>query len=277
MEIVSRRTKFSKVFFRESITPMVFKGYLRNKPNWKKITPHSFASEIGACLQNVPLYSCIPSILQETVIFWFDDISGSSTLPLTATSQLKSPGTYFYRPPSEGWGKVIVSVCSHFGGRGGTRSQIFWGSPRSQIFGDGSPVSDFRGDTQSQIFGGVPSLKFWGGPRSQISGGSPVSDFLGGSPVSDFGGGTQSQIFGEGSQSQILGGVPSLRFSGGLSPVSDFRGGIPGLRFSGGSQVSNFQGAGYPVSVKGKNFDTRFGLIHVQTGKKIFCRGTPPQ
>ena len=28
--------------------------------------------------------------------------------------------------------------------------------------------------------------------------------------------------------------------------------------------------------VKGKIFDTRFGLIHVQTGKKIFCQGTPP-
>ena len=28
--------------------------------------------------------------------------------------------------------------------------------------------------------------------------------------------------------------------------------------------------------VKGKNFDTRFGLIHVQTGKKNFRRGTPP-
>ena len=26
---------------------------------------------------------------------------------------------------------------------------------------------------------------------------------------------------------------------------------------------------------KGKNFDTRFGLIHVQTGKKNFCQGTP--
>ena len=27
---------------------------------------------------------------------------------------------------------------------------------------------------------------------------------------------------------------------------------------------------------KGKIFDTRFGLIHVQTGKKNFHRGTPP-
>ena len=33
---------------------------------------------------------------------------------------------------------------------------------------------------------------------------------------------------------------------------------------------------GYPVSVKGKIFDTRFGLIHVQTGKKIFVEGPPP-
>ena len=31
-----------------------------------------------------------------------------------------------------------------------------------------------------------------------------------------------------------------------------------------------------PSPVKGKNFDTRFGLIHVQTGKKNFCQGTPP-
>ena len=33
---------------------------------------------------------------------------------------------------------------------------------------------------------------------------------------------------------------------------------------------------GPPLLVKGKNFDTRFGLIHVQTGEKNFCRGTPP-
>ena len=33
---------------------------------------------------------------------------------------------------------------------------------------------------------------------------------------------------------------------------------------------------GPPLPVKGKNFDTRFGLIHVQTGKKIFQRDLPP-
>ena len=33
---------------------------------------------------------------------------------------------------------------------------------------------------------------------------------------------------------------------------------------------------GPPPLVKGKFFDTRFGLIHVQTGKKNFCQGIPP-
>ena len=34
---------------------------------------------------------------------------------------------------------------------------------------------------------------------------------------------------------------------------------------------------GHPPPVKGKLFDTRFGLIHVQTEKKNFCQGTPPR
>ena len=83
-----------------------------------------------------------------------------------------------------------------------------------------------------------------------------LSTFRGGGvPVSDPGGGPGSQIFlGGGARSQI--------FQGG-SQVSDFRGGPRSQIFLGG----------YPVSVKGKFFDTRFGLIHVQTGKKFFCRG----
>ena len=65
------------------------------------------------------------------------------------------------------------------------------------------------------------------------------------------GGGPRSQIFGGSPRSQIFGG------------------GVPGLRFSGG-------GVGSPVSIKGKIFDTRSGLIHVQTGEKIFVEGPPP-
>ena len=48
--------------------------------------------------------------------------------------------------------------------------------------------------------------------------------------------------------------------SGGGYPVSD----------PGGGTQSQIWGVGYPVSVKGKIFDTRFGLIHVQTRKKNF-------
>ena len=89
--------------------------------------------------------------------------------------------------------------------------------------------------------GGVPCLRFsGGGPMSQIFGGGPMSQM--------FGGGPRSQIFRGGPRSQILGGY----------------------------QVSDFFGGGYPVSVKGKIFDTRFGLIHVQTGKKFFVEGPPP-
>ena len=40
------------------------------------------------------------------------------------------------------------------------------------------------------------------------------------------------------------------------------------------SQIS--RGGGSQVSVKGKIFDTRFGLIHVQTGKKKFLSRDPP-
>ena len=50
-------------------------------------------------------------------------------------------------------------------------------------------------------------------------------------------------------------------------------GGVPSPG-PGGSQVQ-VQG-GYPVSVKGKIFDTRFGLIHVQTGGKNFLSRDPP-
>ena len=63
------------------------------------------------------------------------------------------------------------------------------------------------------------------------------------------------------------------------SPVSDFLGGVPGLRFSGGgsqSQILGGGGGGSPVSIKEKNFDTRFGLIHVQTRKIFFVEGPPP-
>ena len=127
----------------------------------------------------------------------------------------------FYRPPSEGWGKVIVSVCSHFGG--------------------GYPI-------QPRMEGVPDPALDGGGPMSQIFKGR-------GSQVSDFWG------EGEGYPVSVKGKIFDTRF--GLIHVQT---------------GNNFFVVGPPL-VKGKFFDTRFGLIHVQTGKKIFVEGppTPPQ
>ena len=66
-----------------------------------------------------------------------------------------------------------------------------------------------------------------------------------------------------------------VRTTGGyvFTGVCLFRGegGIPGLRFSGGGGEER-----YPVSVEGNFFDTRFGFIHVQTGKTFLLRDHPP-
>ena len=92
-------------------------------------------------------------------------------------------------------------------------------------------------------------------------------------------GGTQSQV--------QVGGVPGPGLGRGV-PGPGLGRRVPGPGLGRGSQVQvrggtrSQIGGGYPVSgpggvsVKGKFFDTRFGLIHVQTGKKNFCRGTPP-
>ena len=86
-----------------------------------------------------------------------------------------------------------------------------------------------------------------------------------------------------GPRSRSRWGVPGLRW-----------GGVPGLRSGGGTwsqyrekfltqdlawymfRLEKFFVKGPPPPVKGKIFDTRFGLIHVQTGKKIFVEGPPP-
>ena len=74
--------------------------------------------------------------------------------------------------------------------------------------------------------------------------------------------------------------VPSLRSRGYLvsGPGGSLVSGLGGSPVSGlgGTPVSGLGGTPGPPPVKGKIFDTRFGLIHVQTGEKIFRIGTPP-
>ena len=59
-------------------------------------------------------------------------------------------------PASEGWGKVLFSVClsvhTSTGGEGGPRSRFLGGGSQVSDFQGGYPVSDFRGG------GGVPGL-----------------------------------------------------------------------------------------------------------------------
>ena len=81
--------------------------------------------------------------------------------------------------------------------------------------------------------------------------------------------------YSEESNSDFWGGESQVSDFWGGSQVSYFFGGSQVSDFLGGSQVSDFQG-GSPLSVKGKILDTRFGLIHVQTGKKIFFPRDPP-
>ena len=97
---------------------------------------------------------------------------------------------------------------------------------------------------------------------SLLGGGSQVQVEVGGIPGPGQGGGVEVQVGGSQVQVKVGWGVPGPGRGGG-GPRSR-SGGVPSLRSGGG------------VSVKGKNFDTRFGLIHVQT-RIIFCRGTPPQ
>ena len=67
---------------------------------------------LDLCLSNIPGAMCVT-------------IKTCQMLALSFIEFLKF--TFCYRPPSEGWGKVIVSVCSHFGGGGGlSKGKYFW-------------------------------------------------------------------------------------------------------------------------------------------------------
>ena len=124
---------------------------------------------------------------------------------LCACEKTKMRKPNFYRPPSEGWGKVIVSVCSHLGG--GVPIQdpaLDWGGgpdPGSSLGqGEGVPIQDpalDRGGSRSRIqpwrgggphpgssLGwGVPSRLGWEGESHPgLDGGSQSSLGQGGTP-----------------------------------------------------------------------------------------------
>ena len=76
------------------------------------------------------------------------------------------------------------------------------------------------------------------------------------------------------------GGVPDPALDRGGYLIQPWMGGraVPDPALDGGGVPDQALdgGGGVPVSVKGKIFDTRFGLIHVQNGKKILLSRDPP-
>ena len=88
-------------------------------------------------------------------------------------------------PTSEGWGKVIFSVCSHLWGGGYPISGLRWGGTPFQVWG-GTPFQVWGG-TPSHVWGGIPSQVWgvphlWGYPMMGVPhlGGYPMS---GGYPI----------------------------------------------------------------------------------------------
>ena len=139
---------------------------------------------------------------------------------------------------------------------GGSWSQI-WGGPRSRSRW-GVPVSD-PGEVPGPGSGGVQGP----GPGRGVPGPGPGRGIL----FSDPGG----------SQVQVKVGGPSLRLWG-IPSLSKGKTFLKQIWFDTCSDWEKiFCGGRGPPPVKGRIFDTRFGLIHVQTGKKKICQGTSPQ
>ena len=124
-------------------------------------------------------------------------------------------------PASEGWGKVIVSVCPHLREGGfpvprlgggiphpksrwrGTPSQVWvWGYPIPGL-GGGNLVPGFGGGTSSQVWVGMyPIPGLGGGYPIPGWGGTPFQVWVGDIPIPGLGRGTPSQVW-QGTPSQV--------------------------------------------------------------------------
>ena len=130
------------------------------------------------------------------------------------------------------------------------------------------------GGTQSQVRGGYP-IQPWTGGYLVSGQGEYLISGLGGYSISGLGGypisgreGTQSQVQG-GYLVSGMGGTPSQVRGYPISGWGGTQSQVQGGYLVSGMGVPHLRFGGVPPS-KGKNFDTRFGLIHVQTGKKNF-------
>ena len=97
-----------------------------------------------------------------------------------------------YCPPSKGWGKVIVSVCSHLGGypisvlgRGVPHPRSRWGGTPSQVQVEGYPIPGLGGypiPGPGGTPGTPPPARIASTCYSYVAGGMPLAfmqeDFL---------------------------------------------------------------------------------------------------
>ena len=151
------------------------------------------------------------------------------------TSHPVKPFTQWYLPPaSEGWGKVIFSVCSDLwgggvvphpgldgGGGGFTPSQVLGGGYPIQVWMvEGLPHLRISGLGEvphpGLDGGGVPHLRSGGYPiQVWMVGGYPISGLGGTRSRSGWWGGTPSQVWGVPHPGLDGGGVPHFRMVGG--------------------------------------------------------------
>ena len=109
--------------------------------------------------------------------------------------------TFLLPPASEGWGKVIFSVCPHLGGRGGYPIPGLGGGTLSQVcvWGGGvlHPRSGWGVPCPRSGWGGTLSQVWVGGTLSKVwMGGYPIPGLCGGLPHPRSGwGGTLSEVW----------------------------------------------------------------------------------
>ena len=110
----------------------------------------------------------------------------------------------FLPPASEGWGKVIFSVCPHLRGGGVPHPRSGWGVPCPRSVAGGYPSQVWVGVPIPGLGGGVPCLRSGLGVQYPIPG--LDGEGVPGVPPS----GARSGWWGRGTPSQVWWGTPGL-------------------------------------------------------------------
>ena len=151
----------------------------------------------------------------------YENKKGCSIFKILVTNDfvLRNKARSLLPPASEGWGKVMFSVCSHLGG-GGQVSQPMEGG------GGSGPASVGGGQVQLAGGGGGSGPASGGGGQVQLAGGGGSGPASGGGQVQLAGGGV-GQVQPGGGQVQLAGGRGQSAGGGGVSILRPLAGGMP--------------------------------------------------